>query len=187
MELESPMDNTTTFQSVDERNDMSNAKLDFEHVPAPKDLNELCQILHKVFEKDHINVEYVTKIMENYKSNPKDWRKYAKYDPHKYTRNLIDEGNGKFNILLLCWAESQGSSIHDHSNAHCFLKCLDGDLLETQYEWPALGHLNTEQEEREEENVGVEMVEKQRTPVKKNDVAYINGSVFVTFILFFFQ
>ena len=59
-------------------------KLDFDNVPVPKDLAELCLILHKVFEQDSVNVEYVTKIIENYKSNPKDWRKYAKYDPHKY-------------------------------------------------------------------------------------------------------
>jgi cysteine dioxygenase len=150
-------------------------KLDFDNVPVPKDLNELCQILHKVFEQETVNVEYVTKIIENYKSNPKDWRQYAKYDPHKYTRNLIDEGNGKFNVLLLCWAESQGSSIHDHSNAHCFMKCLDGELLETKYEWPKnkemnnTAHVNAEEEK--------EMVEKQRTMLKKNNVAYINDSI----------
>ena len=45
------MGNTTIFQSVDVRINMSNAKVDFEHMPAPKDLNELCQVLHKVFKK----------------------------------------------------------------------------------------------------------------------------------------
>ena len=97
------------------------SKLDFDNVPVPKDLKELCSLLHKVFDNDLVNVEYVKKLMLNYKSNPKDWRQYAKYDPHKYTRNLIDEGNGKFNILLLCWDESQASSIHDHSNQNSFL------------------------------------------------------------------
>jgi cysteine dioxygenase len=84
---------------------------------------------------------------------------------------LIDEGNGKFNILLLCWAESQGSSIHDHSNSHCFMKCLDGELLETKYEWP-----NLKSDELSEEEMGKEMVEKTRTQLKKNSVAYINGN-----------
>lgn len=81
---------------------------------------------------------------------------------------MIDEGNGKYNILLLCWAESQGSSIHDHSNAHCFMKCLDGELLETKYEWP-------EKVEGEEE---MEMKEKCKTILPKNAVCYINGSLF---------
>lgn len=31
------------------------------------------------------------------------------------------------------------SSIHDHSNSHCFMKVLAGDLLETLYDWPEEG------------------------------------------------
>jgi cysteine dioxygenase len=102
--------------SENERIISHQSKLDFDNIPVPRDLKELCSLLHQVFDNDLVNVEYVKKLMLNYNSNPKDWRQYAKYDPHKYTRNLIDEGNGKFNILLLCWAESQASSIHDHSN-----------------------------------------------------------------------
>lgn len=26
----------------------------------------------------------------------------------RYTRNLVDEGNGKFNVIVLCWGEGQG-------------------------------------------------------------------------------
>lgn len=157
--------------SEHERITQHQSKLDFDNVPVPKDLNELVDLLREVFSKDLVNVEYVTKLLENYRSNPKDWRKYAKYDPHKYTRNLIDEGNGKYNILLLCWAESQGSSIHDHSNSHCFMKCLDGELLETKYEWP-------EKKEGDEDEVeGKEMIEKCRTPLRKNEVCYINDSI----------
>lgn len=142
-------------------------KLDFENVPVPSDLNELVSMLREIFSKDLVNVEYVQQLITNYKSNPKDWRQYAKYDPHRYTRNLIDEGNGKYNILLLCWAESQGSSIHDHSNSHCFMKCLDGELQETRYEWPAI--TDDEQEH--------EMVVKGRGFLKKNEVAYINDTI----------
>lgn len=147
-------------------------KISMEQVPVPKDLKELVALLRQVFEHDFVNVDYVNKLIENYKSNPKDWRHYAKYDPHKYTRNLIDEGNGKYNILLLCWAESQGSSIHDHSNAHCFMKCLDGELLETKYEWP----------DDSEENR--EMKERCRNVMKKNDVCYINGKILNSKYLF---
>lgn len=78
---------------------------------------------------------------------------------------MIDEGNGKYNLLLLCWAESQGSSIHDHNDAHCFMKCLDGELMETKYEWP----------EDHEEGNEKKMKEIERTSLKKNEVCYING------------
>ena len=55
----------------------------------------------------------------------------------RYTRNLVDEGNGKFNLMALCWGEGQGSSIHDHTNSHCFVKVLDGQLMETMFSWPS--------------------------------------------------
>ena len=63
--------------------DNDSYKFDAENAPVPKDLSQLCQILHRVFAQDTVNVEYVKRIIENYKSNPKDWKKYAKYDPHK--------------------------------------------------------------------------------------------------------
>ena len=59
------------------------AKLDLKNVPVPKDLTELISSLHEVFSSDFVNVEYVSKLLSNYKSNPKDWRQYAKYDPNK--------------------------------------------------------------------------------------------------------
>jgi len=102
----------------------------------PKNLDELCAALRKVFDHDRVNVEYVKALLSAYRSNPKDWKKYAKFDPHRYTRNLVDEGNGKFNLMLLCWNESQGSSIHDHTDAHCFVKILDGNLTESLFDWP---------------------------------------------------
>jgi len=99
-------------------------------------LTDLIGHFRKVFEDDHVNVEEVMDLMASYKSNRADWINHAKYDAHKYTRNLIDAGNGKYNLMVLCWGEGMGSSIHDHSNSHCFVKILDGKLKETIYEWP---------------------------------------------------
>lgn len=48
----------------------------------------------------------------------------------RYTRNLVDEGNGRFNLMVLCWGEGHGSAIHDHANAHCIMKILQGELCE---------------------------------------------------------
>lgn len=79
----------------------------------------------------------------------------------RYTRNLVDSGNGKFNLIVLCWTPDQGSSIHDHANAHCFAKVLEGSLDEVMYVWP----------EREEQQV------RQRETYHHNtdEVTYING------------
>lgn len=132
-------------------------------VVVPKSLVELIAILHKIFESDHINVEEVQEIMESYESNPQDWKQYAKFDKYRYTRNLVDEGNGKFNLIMLCWGEGHGSSIHDHSDSHCFMKMLQGQLKETLFEWP--------------DSKKGEMRQKSQRILTENKVAYINDSI----------
>ncbi|XP_031161371.1 cysteine dioxygenase type 1 isoform X1 [Sander lucioperca] len=149
-------------------------------VVKPETLDDLIKILHKIFESDSINVEEVQGIMEAYDSNPQDWVKYAKFDQYstfdgcskksnctwknRYTRNLVDEGNGKFNLMILCWGEGHGSSIHDHTDSHCFMKLLQGQLKETLFEWP------------DSKSQG-EMVQKSQRILQENKVAYINDSI----------
>jgi len=101
-----------------------------------KSLKELiAQLLH-VFQSDYINVEVVHQIMAAYKGDPADWEMYAHYDPEKLTRNLVDTGNGKYNLILVCWEGGHKSTIHDHSNCHCFMRQLKGSLDEIRYDWP---------------------------------------------------
>ncbi|XP_030049366.1 cysteine dioxygenase type 1 [Microcaecilia unicolor] len=130
----------------------------------PQTLDELIQILHQIFSSDKINVEEVQNIMEAYESNPLDWMKYAQFDQYRYTRNLVNEGNGKFNLMILCWGEGHGSSIHDHTDSHCFLKMLQGNLKETLFEWP-------------DKKIKEEMVKKSEHVLKENQCAYINDSI----------
>ena len=99
-------------------------------------MEKLIKDIGEIFKDDNINTEDIRRVLCNYKSNPLDWKKYAHFDPYKYTRNLVDEGNGKYNMLILCWGPGMASSIHDHTNSHCFVKILDGNLTETLYDWP---------------------------------------------------
>lgn len=47
-----------------------------------------------------VDVTALTKLMMQYDSNPSDWARYAMPDPGRgYTRNLVDEGNGKSNLV----------------------------------------------------------------------------------------
>ena len=94
--------------------------------------DELIELLLEKFEADSVNIEEVEAILASYKSRPEDWKKYAKFDKFRYTRNLVHEGNGKFNLMLLCWAPGNQSTIHDHANSHCFVKVLDGTLREVR-------------------------------------------------------
>ncbi|OJJ47650.1 hypothetical protein ASPZODRAFT_158574 [Penicilliopsis zonata CBS 506.65] len=64
---------------------------------------------------------------------------YALRDANRaYTRNLVDEGNGKSNLPVLDWNPSRNSAIHDHANAHCILQ---GSLQEALYTWPDQGKI----------------------------------------------
>ncbi|XP_028042259.1 cysteine dioxygenase [Bombyx mandarina] len=99
-------------------------------------LERLIEELHGIFSRSHVNVQDVQKLMAGYKSDPKDWRKYAKFDRFRYTRNLVDVGNGAFNIMILCWGPGHASAIHDHADSHCFMKLLSGSLEEIRYDWP---------------------------------------------------
>ncbi|KND93086.1 Cysteine dioxygenase [Tolypocladium ophioglossoides CBS 100239] len=86
---------------------------------------------------DDVDVGFLTRLMLEYDSNPAEWSKYAFGDASRgYTRNLVDEGNGKSNLLVLVWSPGKGSPIHDHGNAHCLMKILRGNLTETRYAFP---------------------------------------------------
>ncbi len=52
-------------------------------VPDIKTLDDLISELHKIFEHDHVDVRYVKAVLDAYKSNPREWRKYAKFDVHR--------------------------------------------------------------------------------------------------------
>jgi len=129
-------------------------------------LEELQSHLHDVFQSDEVNIEMVETLMKSYKSNPQDWKRFAKFDRYRYTRNLVDEGNGKFNLMLLCWGEGHGSAVHDHADAHCFMKILDGSLSEVRFDWP-----------KEEDNEETGLRELSRTMLRTNEVCYINDSL----------
>ncbi|RFU28512.1 hypothetical protein B7463_g7838, partial [Scytalidium lignicola] len=79
----------------------------------------------------------LTSAMRGYSSNPDHWSKYAYANPNKaYTRNLVFEASGIFNLLVLVWTPGHGSPIHDHADAHCLMKVLKGCLREQRFEMP---------------------------------------------------
>lgn len=58
-------------------------------------------------------------LLRDYTSDSRHWSKYALANPDKqYTRNLVCEVPGVFNLLLLVWTPGKQSPIHDHADAH---------------------------------------------------------------------
>ncbi|XP_032683381.1 cysteine dioxygenase type 1 [Odontomachus brunneus] len=132
-------------------------------------LQELIDALHDAFKTDLVNIDHVQELMTSYKSNPADWKKFAKFDRYRYTRNLVDEGNGRFNLMVLCWGEGHGSAIHDHANAHCVMKILQGKLCETRYAWPETSETK--------DGMPEELRELERNILDTNEICYINDSM----------
>ena len=94
----------------------------------------------EAFSSDCVDVEHMKKLMAAYKSSKEDWEEFAKFDqskPHTYTRNLVDKGNGKYNLIVLYWpGKGHNSGIHNHADSHCFMKVLSGTLKETSFKRP---------------------------------------------------
>ena len=70
--------------------------------------HELCSEIRRLFSSSEVDVDEVQKVMSTYTSDTRDWDQYAIFDQHRYTRNLVDEGNGRYNLIVLCWGENQG-------------------------------------------------------------------------------
>lgn len=49
---------------------------------------------------DDVDVDQLSQLMRDYASEAREWSKFAMGDESRaYTRNLVDEGNGKSNLV----------------------------------------------------------------------------------------
>lgn len=133
-------------------------------------LQELIERLHELFASDDVDVDEVQHVMEMHQSKYSEWKKFANFDPHRYTRNLVDSGNDKFNLILLCWSEGHGSGIHDHANANCWMKVMDGALTENLYNWPSEDQTDIPPEANK-------MMCQRKKEYTRGQVAYINDTI----------
>jgi cysteine dioxygenase len=76
-------------------------------------LSELISIIREELGADRgldsedVNVPALMAAFNTYLSNPSEWQGFASWSDKSYTRNLIDTGNGQYNLILLCWSEGQ--------------------------------------------------------------------------------
>jgi cysteine dioxygenase len=61
---------------------------------------------------DDIDVNFLSNLMQDYDSSDQEWSRYAFGDSSRgYTRNLVDEGNGKSNLVGIPLGD--GSQVKD--------------------------------------------------------------------------
>src|SRR5262245_47901623 len=80
----------------------------------------------------------VARMLGEYAARHDDWRRFVRFDPEVYTRNLVAR-NEHFEMLVLCWSVGQASPIHNHAGQHCWMAVLEGEIEETQFQPPADG------------------------------------------------
>jgi hypothetical protein len=62
-----------------------------------------------------------------------DWEGYITHHPTRFTRNLISDGDGLFNLLLLVWGPNHSSEVHNHGGSQCFFRVMEGNILEERF------------------------------------------------------
>lgn len=72
----------------------------------PNRFDELVQALKLALgpssglDSDDVDIEYLTSVMREYDSVESEWSRFAFADASRgYTRNLVDDGNGKSNLV----------------------------------------------------------------------------------------
>lgn len=106
-------------------------------------------LTHTLTTTPHPSLPQLHNLLRTYTSDSAHWSKYAHANPEKqYTRNLVCEVPGVFNLLLLVWTPGKKSPIHDHADAHCLMK-VDTTAL-TSHLW--ISQLTTTQSGLERRN-----------------------------------
>ncbi|KAL8994098.1 MAG: hypothetical protein Q9188_007163 [Gyalolechia gomerana] len=81
-------------------------------------------------------------LVKDYRSEEEAWQDFAFEDTSQtFTRNLVDKGNGKYNLVRISWLRSLEQSIDVSTNSWYWFGARDGRILkgtltETRYAWP---------------------------------------------------
>lgn len=102
----------------------------------PQNLNELITALSEGERTTYNHIIHSVKFSSN------AFDKYASWSNECYTRNCIVD-NEKFELILICWSEGQGTPIHDHDGEECWVKFIKGEFKETIYKENEAGELNS--------------------------------------------
>lgn len=78
-------------------------------------LDQLIEKIKDEFKKSEKPGQIIAEHMKDYlKQGHDDWKKYAFFCKHSYSRNLVHIDDN-FEMIVLCWEEGQESPVHNHS------------------------------------------------------------------------
>lgn len=89
-EMEINNNNCTTISELEAEQRLRDLTRTFTGIERPlkgikscESFQDLIKGLHEAFSTDFVNIEYVNHLMLSYKSNPAEWRKFAKFDRYR--------------------------------------------------------------------------------------------------------
>lgn len=143
-------------------------------------LNEVDDILNRgtgndQFELSQDQKAQMIEALQSYRANPVDFQQHVRFSSRGYTKNLVMDVKGKrsshstgenviANVIVMCWAPRQLSAFHGHEGSRCFVKVLQGQLLEERQPHP-----------KHEPNGGPDC--RKSILLSKNDVVYIDDQL----------
>lgn len=80
----------------------------------------------------------LTRVLKLMQFNPMEWQGNAAFHASHFTRTLLAQTD-QFSIVLTCWDRQQYSPPHDHAGSKSWVKVLQGQIDETQYEFADRG------------------------------------------------
>jgi len=99
-------------------------------------LDVLVRSLHDEFHLHGARGGRVAELLGEYARTRADWRPFALFSEHSYTRNLVSL-EPRFELMILCWGPGQESPIHNHEGQDCWMAVLEGEIEEVRYPMPS--------------------------------------------------
>ena len=93
-------------------------------------LNRLCSEIHTTVTNPEL-FQTIRPLLSRYQGH--DWINYTRYNTTTYDRVKIYTCPF-FDMYILTWAPKSSTKVHDHAEYGCWLKILQGRLLETIYD-----------------------------------------------------
>lgn len=61
-----------------------------------------------------------------------DFQHLYQFNQQHYTRNVL-AATDHYELILICWEGGQMSPVHNHGFSQCFVRCLEGSMVENSY------------------------------------------------------
>ena len=94
-------------------------------------LSEFLRELRAIPEAD-FTLERIHRFLYERPVDPETLCPYLVFDPHHYTRNLIEKTE-RYELLAICWEPGQSSAVHNHHEQNCWMAAPIGRLRTQNY------------------------------------------------------